>query len=116
MHHVPKELRGVVTGFVILLCKGMIADKRWNWDLDKFDWKYYQSSFADPHVLKTTMAVFMNTIEIDEAGVVLNYGDACFRGFQYFRTQIDPSYTFKAVEPPFQPHEIEEPDWRIWEA
>jgi hypothetical protein len=116
MHHVPKELRGAVTGFVILLCKGLIEDKRWNWDLDHCDWKRYQSGFLDPSALKITLAVFLNSLEMNEAGVVINYEDARFRGFQYFRAQVDPSYPIRAVEPPFQPHEIEEPDWRIWEA
>ncbi len=116
MHHVPKELRGAVTGFVILLCKGLIEDKRWSWDLDQCDWKRYQSGFTDPSILKTTLSVYLNTLRLDEAGVVLNFEDARFRGFQYFRAHVDSSYPISAVEPPFQPHEIEEPDWRIWEV
>jgi hypothetical protein len=116
MHHVPKELRGAVTGFVILLCKGLIQDRRWNWDVEKCDWKGYKAGFTDPSILKTTLAVFLNTVEMDEAGVVTNYEDAKYRGFQYFRALVDSSYPFKAIEPAFQSHEIEEPDWRIWEA
>jgi hypothetical protein len=116
MHHVQKELRGAVTGFVILLCKGLIQDKRWNWNVDLCDWKRYHTGFTDPSILKTTLAVFLNTVEMDEAGAVTNYEDAKYRGFQYFRALVDSSYPFKAVEPPFQPHEIEEPDCRIWGA
>jgi hypothetical protein len=116
MHHVPEQLRGAVTGFVVLLCKGLIEDKRWDWDLDACDWTRYQSGFADPSILRTTVAVFMNTLEMDGAGIVLNYGDARFRASQYFRTHIDSAYPIGGVEPPFQSHEIEEPDWRVWEA
>jgi hypothetical protein len=116
MRHVPIELRGAVTGFVILLCKGLMDDERWDWDVEKCDWKGYQSAFADPFFLKTTLAVFLNTLMIDDADRITNYEDARFRAFQYFRAHVDSSYPFDAVEPPFQPHEIEEPDWRIWEA
>jgi len=81
MRHVPKELRGAVSGFVVLLCKGLIEDERWSWDLDNCDWKRYQSGLADPSILRTTMVVFLNTLKMDEA------------------------------EPPFQSHEIEELWW-----
>lgn len=116
MQHVPKELRGAVTGFVILLSKGLIQDKRWNWDVDRCDWHRYQSGFADPSILKTTMAVFLNTLTMDEDGKVRNYEDARFRAFQYFRAHVDSSYPLAGVQPPFQPYEIEESDWRVWEA
>jgi len=112
---VPIQLRGAVTGFVVLLSKGLIDDRRWNWDIEKCDWKRYQSGFSDPSVLKTTMAVFMNTLEVDVSGTVTNWPDATFRGFQYFRAQVDPSYPFKMIQPKFLQEEMEEPDWRIWE-
>lgn len=101
---------------MILLCKGLISDKRWDWDVERYDWKGYQAGFSDPSILKTTLSVFLNALELDEAGKVINYADARFRGFQYFRALVDPSYPYKSVEPPFQPHEIEEADWRVWEA
>lgn len=116
MHHIPTELRGAVSGFVVLLCKGLLDDQRWNWDLDRCNWRGYQAGFMDASILRTALAVFLNTLEMDEAGAVTNYDGAKFRGFQYFRALVDSSYPFEAVEPPFQPHEIEEPDWRIWEA
>jgi hypothetical protein len=116
MNHVPQDLRGAVTGFMILLCKGLIDDKRWDWDVERFDWKAYQAGFMEPSILKTTLAVFLNTLALDKTGRVTNYVDARFRGFQYFRALVDSSYPYKLVEPPFQAHEIEEPDWRIWEA
>jgi len=115
MSDVPQDLRGAVTGFVILLCKGLMDDKRWDWDIERCDWRTYQEGFTDPSILRTTLAVFLNTLELDEVGTVTNYADAKFRGFQYFRALIDPSYPYKSVEPSFQAHEIEEPDWRIWE-
>ncbi|MGC3958589.1 MAG: hypothetical protein QM813_11805 [Verrucomicrobiota bacterium] len=116
MHHVPPELKGAFTGFVVLLSKGLIDDERWDWDVDRCDWKGYQAAFGDPLILKTTLAVFLNTLVTDDAGVVTNYRDARFRAFQYFRAQIDEAYPMALVQPPFQSHEIEEPDWRVWEA
>jgi hypothetical protein len=116
MQHVPKELRGAVTGFLVLLCKGLIEDRRWTWDVERCDWNRYQSGFADPSILKTTLSVFLNTLTMDEAGKASNYEDARFRAFQYFRALVDPSYPMAGVKPPFQAYEIEEPDWRVWEA
>jgi hypothetical protein len=115
MQDVSPDIRGAISGFVVLLCKGMIEDTRWNWDLDQFDWKQYQEGFCDPTIMKTTLAVFLNTLKLDDDGNVLNYHDAKFRAFQYFRALIDPGYPYESVAPPFQSFEIEEPDWRIWE-
>jgi hypothetical protein len=112
---IPSDIRGATTGFVVLLSKGLIDDKRWNWDLEKCDWLRYRAGFSDPSVLKTTMAVFMNSLEIDESGKVINWSDASFRGFQYFRTQVDLTYPFTLIQPRFSLEEMEEPDWRIWE-
>jgi hypothetical protein len=116
MPQLPDEIKGAVTGFVVLLCKGLIEDERWDWDLDRSDWNAYQAGLTDPTVMRTTMVVFLNSLELDGDMLVRNYPDALFRGFQYFRSLVDSSYRESSVEPPFQPHEIEEPDWRIWEA
>ena len=115
MQGVSGELRGAVTGFVVRLCKGLIDDSRWNWDVEEFDWKCYQQGFCDPTILRTTLAVFLNTLKLDDVGNVINYDDARFRAFQYFRALVDPHYPYAGVTPPFQPFEIEEPDWFTWE-
>jgi len=52
---------------------------------------------------------------LDEHNKILNYDDARFRAFQYFRSQVDLSFSQGDVEPAFTPSEIEEPDWRKWE-
>jgi hypothetical protein len=116
MGPVPPELKGAFSGFVVLLVKGLIDDTRWDWDLEKCDWKRYQAGFRDPSILKTTLAVFLNTLRTDDSGVTVNFRYARFRAFQYFRAHVDPAYPLKSVQPPFQAYEIEEPDWRLWEA
>ena len=116
MKTIPEDIRGAVTGFVILLSKGLLDDDIWDWDVERFEWQQYQAVFCDPSVLRTTLAVFLNNLRIDERGAVANYQESRFRGFQYFRAQIDPSYSLAQVTPPFMPAELDEPDWRIWEA
>lgn len=115
MQGLSEEVRGAVAGFVVLLCKGLIDDSRWSWDVEQCDWKNYQAGFCDPTILRTSLAVFLNTLKLDDNGKVINYHDARFRAFQYFRAQIDPSYPWESVMPPFEPFEIEEQDWLIWE-
>jgi hypothetical protein len=116
MQSVSNDLRGAVVGFLVLLNKGLMDDSRWDWDVEQFKWKDYQEGFTDSSILKTTLAVFLNTLKLDDVGGVVNYHDARFRAFQYFRAMIDPEYPYAGVTPPFQQFEIEEPDWRIWEA
>lgn len=116
MQRVSSDVQGAVIGFLVLLNKGLMEDSRWDWDLDQFDWKVYREGFCDSTILKTTLAVFLNNLQLDDVGGVVNYHDARFRAFQYFRALVDPNYPYAAVEPPFQSFEIEEPDWRIWES
>lgn len=96
------------------MCKGLVWDDRWNWDDDCLDWDKFRWGFNESSVLKTTLAVFLNTLEMNQDDTVANYQDARFRALQYFRTLVDNSYSFQNVEPPFQSIELEEPDWRIW--
>lgn len=117
MPSLSDDLRGAVAGFVVLLSKGLMDDSRWDWDIERFDWKKYQAAFCDPSILKTTLAVFLNTLQLDDFGVVVNYHDSRYRAFQYFRAMIgDPSYLAASVIPPFQPYEIEEQDCLTWEG
>jgi hypothetical protein len=112
---VSSDVRGAVAGFLVLLSKGLMDDSRWDWDVERFDRKHYQAAFCDPSILRTTLAVFLNTLKLDDHGNVVNYHDARFRAFQYFRALIDPAYPLVRVTPPFQPFEIEEQDWLTWE-
>lgn len=116
---IPDEISGATIGFVTLLAKGLIEDDRWDWDLDSLtieDWKHYQEAFVDPTILKTTLAVFMNSLQIDSGFHILNYIDARFRAFQYFRASLGFSdYEWDHITPPFAEIEIAEPDWHVWE-
>jgi len=116
MKHISSDIRGAVTGFMMLLCKGLLDDERWDWDVEKADWKSYHAGFNDPTILKTTLAVFLNNLMVDDMGAVVNYEDARFRGFQYFRTLVDTLYTFKQVLPSFSSEELDEPNWYEWEG
>jgi hypothetical protein len=56
-------------------------DSRWDWDVERFDWKHYQAGFCDPTILRTTVAVFLNTLKLDDVGNVVNYQDATLEHF-----------------------------------
>jgi hypothetical protein len=114
MNVVSEEIKGAVVGFVMHLCKGMLDDDRWDWDVEKCDWRGYQEGFLDSTILRTTMAVFLNTLRLDEGGNILNYTDAIFRAAQYFRALVDPAYPISQVIPKFTLAEMEEPDWYTW--
>lgn len=58
-----------------------------------------ESSFAEQ-----TFAIFMNNLEVDEEGNVLNYKYCENRAAQYIRGYFDDSYS---VEPAFEQWEIE---------
>lgn len=116
MKRVPEDFRGVVTGFMVLLSKGLLDDDRWDWDVEQFEWQLYQAGFSDPTVLRTTLSVFLNNLRFDSNEAVINYQDARFRRFQYFRAMVDSTYPLDHVSPPFSPAELDEPDWGIWEA
>ncbi|HYE21670.1 MAG TPA: hypothetical protein VEA69_24705 [Tepidisphaeraceae bacterium] len=109
-----------MSGFLVLLVKGLLDDERWDWDIDGLseeERKWLQEATLDPTHLRTTLAVFMNSIRLSAEGRVLNYADARFRAFQYFRAHLGVAgYTLDSVSPPLQPWELEEPDWRTWEA
>lgn len=109
MKKLPLPLKTALSDFLIDLQKGLIDDDRWNWDVEKSDWKLYQDSFLDPTILRTTLAVWMNTVEMDDSGAVTNENDAAFRAFQYFRHMFDRDYNQSKDAPTFEPSEIEEP-------
>lgn len=54
--------------------------------------------------IETAYEVFINNIEMDENGRVLNYKYAEKRAAQYIRRWYEPDYT---VEPPFETWETE---------
>ena len=109
MKKLSLPLKTAISNFLIDLQGGLIDDERWSWDVEKSDWKRYRECFLDPTILRTTIAVWMNTIELDEAGNVTNEVDAAFRAFQYFRHMFDHEYRTSEGAPTFEPWEIEEP-------
>ncbi|MEW4453018.1 hypothetical protein AB1L30_10100 [Bremerella sp. JC817] len=117
---VPPDVHGAVSGFLVLLVKGLLDDDRWDWDVDglnRQEWKAFQEAILDPTHLRTTLAVYMNNLRLSADGRVLNYSDARFRAFQYFRAYLGlAGYTLASLSPPLEPWELEEPDWRTWEA
>ena len=58
-----------------------------------------ESSFTEQ-----AFAIFMNNLELDERGSVLNYKYCEYRAAQYIRNYFDSDYK---VEPPFEFWEIE---------
>lgn len=58
-----------------------------------------ESSFAE-----MAFAIFMNNLELDEEGCVLNYKYSERRAAQYIRRYFDPAYE---AEPPFASWELE---------
>lgn len=109
LKQLPLPLKIALSDFIIFLQKGLIDDERWNWDLDNTDWKLYQEAFLDPTILRTTLAVWMNAVEMDDAGNVTNQSDAAFRAYQYFRQTFDHDYIRSENAPTFEAWEIEEP-------
>jgi hypothetical protein len=102
-------LKVALSDFIINLQKGLIDDERWDWDVEETDWKEYQQSFLDPTILRTTIAIWMNTIRLSETGEVIHSTDAAFRAFQYFRSMFDRDYSHSKDAPKFEMREIEEP-------
>jgi len=119
-NRIPENIQGAISGFLVLLLKGLIDDPRWDWDIDlitKEQWRDYQKAFLDPTHFRTTLAVYSNNLRFDADGAVKNFDDAKFRGFQYFRAFLGwEDFTWNDVDPDFLPWELEEPDWEIWEA
>lgn len=54
--------------------------------------------------LEQTLAVFVNVLDVDADGRVLNEDAAGRRAAQYLRSYCDPQYV---VEPPFEDWELE---------
>jgi hypothetical protein len=92
MTKISKKIRGAVTGFMVLLCKGLMDDSRWDWDVENCNWEKYKNTFSEPTILRSTISVFLNNLEVDSQGIVLNYVDARYRAFQYFRSHVDNDF------------------------
>lgn len=96
---VSKYVSGAVRQFSLFFAKGTLGYPLLKGiDYINEDLKE-ESSFAEQ-----AFAVFLNNLEVDEEGVVLNYKYCENRAAQYIRRYFDSSYS---VEPPFERWEME---------
>lgn len=96
---VSKYVCGAVRQFSLYFAKGTLGYPLLNGIDYTGEALKEESSFAEQ-----TFAIFMNNLEVDEDGNVLNYKFCENRAAQYIRRYFDNSYT---VEPPFEQWEIE---------
>jgi hypothetical protein len=68
--------------------------------LDRID---YSCIFEEPSALEQAYAIFMNVLEVDATGQVLNAKHAERRAAQYIRSYVDKGYV---VEPPLEDWEV----------
>ena len=92
-----KHISGAVRQFSLYFAKGTLGYPLLK-GIDYIDELKEESSFAEQ-----AFAIFMNNLEIDEDGNVINYKDCEYRAAQYIRRYFDSSYI---VEPPFETWEI----------
>ncbi|MGW1195668.1 DUF7677 family protein [Streptomyces sp. NPDC002536] len=98
MEHLPVDVRSAVRFFAFYIANGTI-------DLDLLDGIDYKSELmASGSALEMAFAVFTNVLQVDEAGSVVNEGDAQHRAAQWIRGYCDPGYR---VDPPFEAWETE---------
>lgn len=95
---VNKHICGAVRQFSLYFAKGTLGHPLLK-GIDYIEDLKEESSFAEQ-----TFAIFMNNLEVDETGNVVNYKDCERRAAQYIRKYYDSSYT---VEPPFEKWETE---------
>jgi hypothetical protein len=63
----------------------------------------YSCIFEEPSALEQAYAIFVNTLELDDRGVVVNEKHAERRAAQFIRSYVQPAYV---VEPPFEDWEV----------
>jgi hypothetical protein len=63
----------------------------------------YSCIFEEPSALEQTYAIFVNVLELDADGTVLNAKHAEKRAAQYIRSYVERGYR---VDPPFEGWEV----------
>lgn len=63
----------------------------------------YSAIFEEPSALEQAFAIFINVLELDDAGVVLNARAAEMRAAQFIRSYVDERYD---VQPPLEGWEV----------
>lgn len=75
---------------------------------------YLELYGEEPSAIEQAFAIYVNVIEVNEDGTVLNAKYAEKRATQYIRSYCDPSFT---VQPPFEDWELalhNPPPWQEW--
>jgi hypothetical protein len=63
----------------------------------------YRAIFEEPSALEQAYAIFVNVLELDADGLVINAKNAERRAAQFIRSYVDAVYV---VEPPFEDWEV----------
>lgn len=63
----------------------------------------YSAIFEEPSALEQAFAIFINVLEIDDAGTVLNARAAELRAAQFIRSYVERTYE---VQPPLEDWEV----------
>ena len=92
MKRINKNISGAVRKFAFWVANRTVGQPLLA-DID------YSAIFIEPSALEMAYAIFMNSLEIDNDGNVINQKEAEFRAAQYIRCYVDPSYK---VVPEFQ--------------
>ncbi len=95
---VSKSLSGAVRTFSYWVAHGTVGYPL----LEGID--YVADMKEESSFIEAAYAIFMNNLELDEKGTVLNYKYAEKRAAQYIRRYYEPEYV---VEPPFEYWETE---------
>lgn len=97
--HVSPQISGAVRQFAYWFAHGALGHSLLEGIDYLDDTLREESSFAE-----MAFAIFMNNLDLNEAGDVTNYRYCERRAAQYIRRYFDPGYS---VQPPFEPWELE---------
>jgi len=95
MPHVSHSVSGALRTFSFWIANRTVAQPL----LDGVD---YSCIFDEPSALEQTYAIFINVLEFDETGKVLNAKHAERRAAQYILSYV----TGAGVQPPFEDWEV----------
>ncbi len=109
MTPLPEPLKRALSDFILDLHGGLIEHDSWEWRVEDCDWERYKLALADPTILRTTLAVFLNRLPLESQDREADEDEAAFRAFQYFRHMWDSAYRESKDCPKFEPWEIAEP-------
>ena len=113
MPRLSNHIKSALYWFIEDLVKCQFENERWDFDDDRFgtgelNYEEYLKVLTCPSGIKGAISIWSNNLEIDENGIVLNEDYAAFRAFQWLRSDFDPSFDDKDIQPPFEDWELEE--------